>query len=317
LGNQHVAETFIGQNTKDVINSQAFLRLSKPRLQAFLEMDKLTVDEEELLSAVVLWCNAECERSGLEKTPENRKTLLKDVKHLIRFGCLTSTAVVKYVKPSGLLTDNELLELFTYLSTNDKKVKHKFPFSNTKRQGTSLFRESALLTPDIAKVLAQYVEQSDSAKKGLVWRRIYHGKTDGMIASSFHRRCDAASPTLTVIRSRNGNIFGGYTVALWNGSGYKNDPTAWIFSLINQRNAPFRLPCTMARHAIATGHNSGPTFGGGYNIYLANDFTSNSNYSHPHEAYHGHHDHNLHQNVLAGAYNFMVDNIEVFTIDKK
>jgi len=134
-----------------------------------------------------------------------------------------------------------------------------------------------------------------------------------MFAAQFHRRVDTFAPTISVIRARNGYIFGGYTSQHWSGSGYKSDTTAWIFSLVNAKNMPFNLRCTNPRHAISSAPNAGPTFGGGYNIWLANDFASNGNYTQPHDAYRGHSD----PSILAGSYNFTVDDIEVFTPDTR
>lgn len=46
--------------------------------------------------------------------------------------------------------------------------------------------------------------------------------------SQFHAQCDSKSPTLVVVKSEEGSIFGGYTEAQWN---EPNDP----YSHLNQR----------------------------------------------------------------------------------
>jgi hypothetical protein len=50
---------------------------------------------------------------------------------------------------------------------------------------------------------------------------------------NFHSKCDDKPNTLIIIKSINGNIFGGYTEQSWSGKGYRFDPNSFIFSLNN------------------------------------------------------------------------------------
>jgi hypothetical protein len=49
-----------------------------------------------------------------------------------------------------------------------------------------------------------------------------------------------------IIKSSNGNVFGGYTEQSWSNTGPvsefidKSDPNAFIFSLINKENRPLK-----------------------------------------------------------------------------
>ena len=54
------------------------------------------------------------------------------------------------------------------------------------------------------------------------WNLIYRATQDGFEARDFHSKCDNKSDTLIVIKSTNGNIFGGYTVRNWKGSNYES-----------------------------------------------------------------------------------------------
>ena len=59
------------------------------------------------------------------------------------------------------------------------------------------------------------------------------GTKDGFLASTFHELCDGKGPTLTIVESEHGKIFGGFTSVSWsslNGR-YLPDPTAFVFSL--------------------------------------------------------------------------------------
>ena len=55
------------------------------------------------------------------------------------------------------------------------------------------------------------------------WRLIYRASEHGYTASSFHKCCDDKEPTLIVIKSSGGWIFGGYTTQSWSGNSIYND----------------------------------------------------------------------------------------------
>ena len=49
------------------------------------------------------------------------------------------------------------------------------------------------------------------------WKLIYRSSENGYTAKSFHECCDDKGPTLIVIKSSGGWIFGGYTTQSWSG----------------------------------------------------------------------------------------------------
>ena len=51
------------------------------------------------------------------------------------------------------------------------------------------------------------------------WKMIYRASEHGYTAESFHKYCDDQGPTLIVIKSSRGWIFGGYTTKSWSGWG--------------------------------------------------------------------------------------------------
>lgn len=68
---------------------------------------------------------------------------------------------------------------------------------------------------------------------------------------------------MTVIKSFSGNVFGGFTEADWHSNDeYVSDPIAFIFSLINKEDKPFKVMCSdSGKKAIAYDETWGPTFG--------------------------------------------------------
>ena len=49
------------------------------------------------------------------------------------------------------------------------------------------------------------------------WKLLYRASEHGYTAESFHECCDDKGPTLIVIKSDGGWIFGGYTTQSWSG----------------------------------------------------------------------------------------------------
>ena len=67
---------------------------------------------------------------------------------------------------------------------------------------------------------------------------------------------------LTIIKSTNGNVFGGFTTKPWSiNSVYENDPDAFIFSLINSKKTPLKFDCKVPQYAIRCHSSYGPVFG--------------------------------------------------------
>ena len=55
------------------------------------------------------------------------------------------------------------------------------------------------------------------------WKLIYRASEHGYTAQSFHECCDDKGPTLVIIKSSGGWIFGGYTTQLWSRCSIYND----------------------------------------------------------------------------------------------
>jgi hypothetical protein len=73
---------------------------------------------------------------------------------------------------------------------------------------------------------------------------LYRSSEHGFKATDFHAKCDYKSNTFTIIKSSNGNIFGGYTNACWDSNKichYKYDSEAFLFSLVNVHKQPVKI----------------------------------------------------------------------------
>ena len=76
-----------------------------------------------------------------------------------------------------------------------------------------------------------------------------------------------------MIKTVAGHIFGGFTTISWDSSGtYKNDTQSFLFSVDKQTKYPI---VKNNQYAIYCGASYGPTFGGGHDIYVADNSNSN------------------------------------------
>jgi hypothetical protein len=157
------------------------------------------------------------------------------------------------------------------------------------------------------------------------WFLIYRGTKDGFSATDFHRECDKIAKTVTIVKTTNGNIFGGYTDKLWGASSYGHqilDDNAFIFSLVNERNKPFIAPAKKNCGGIFACNGSyGPCFGNnnGYDIKIESNSDKNRNStSHMGKGYQ-HKDYPCElkesEYILAGSPKFQTLEIEVFRIN--
>lgn len=66
---------------------------------------------------------------------------------------------------------------------------------------------------------------------------LMRGTRDGFRAKTFHELCDGKGPTLSVIKSESGCVFGGYTEISWKGTSpldAEEDLKAFIFTFDHQ-----------------------------------------------------------------------------------
>ncbi len=150
-----------------------------------------------------------------------------------------------------------------------------------------------------------------------IWSLIYRASQDGFEGANFHFKCNNKPNTLIIIKSTNGNVFGGYTEKSWismENEFFIADPNSFIFSLINKKNRPLKIKWSQ-KEGICCHKRYGPTFGA-YDFYIADKSNTNTNsysnlghsFTHPDYFYGS----NEARSFLAGSFSFKVDEIEVF-----
>ncbi|CAF1387192.1 unnamed protein product [Rotaria sordida] len=140
---------------------------------------------------------------------------------------------------------------------------------------TEIFRNGTLLQEEHQKKLNEFYGKTNQR-----WELIYKATRDGFDTNTFHSRCNNKGPTMTIIQSNNNYLFGGYTAIPWTSDvSWKNDTTAFLFTLTNPHNIPptkYLINPGKAVHTVHHNSSCGPYFGAGPDMYLANGSNSNN-----------------------------------------
>ena len=139
---------------------------------------------------------------------ENRKTINKLCKHP---DIIWEYIETKDISKESLEQFDDNTEFFNDLNVihcEDKEIKAKI--------SRCCFKQLSELLPDTQLVNKQY----DSKLREWIgndckWKLLYRASEHEYTAKSFHEYCDDKGPTLIVIKSSGGWIFGGYTTQSW------------------------------------------------------------------------------------------------------
>ena len=117
---------------------------------------------------------------------------------------------------------------------------------------------------------------------------IYRGTRDGSDCNSFHNKCDNQGPTLILCKNEKGNIFGGFASISWTSDNqYHKVDESFLFTLTNiHGTAPSKyLDKKNPQYAVYHGNDRGPSFGGGHDLYICNNFLNNNSSSNINHSY--------------------------------
>ncbi|MDR3540263.1 MAG: TLD domain-containing protein [Desulfosporosinus sp.] len=208
---------------------------------------------------------------------------------------------------------DSVLKLLCKSTTKGEEIKT----AKGKTGGNEKWKKSTMMTVDQARLLKEWIKPNELAKVRLIL--LYRGSRDGYTSGAFHTKCDNVGPTVSVIESHLGKLFGGFTPISWishaTGAYISNDKS-FTFSLTS------KIRCCMpdsTKYSNAVYHHSAhcSTFGGGHDIYIASECNlmksgcyanGNSTYQIPSQVVDF-------KSFYAGAYNFSVKEIEVYQAD--
>ena len=107
----------VSKKTQECLNTEAFCDIGLHTLNALLKKERLAVTEVELFKAVLKWTDSECARQGIniDEDKTARRRVLGDSVYEIRFLAMSQEDIVKYVSPTEVLTDREMIRIFQKL----------------------------------------------------------------------------------------------------------------------------------------------------------------------------------------------------------
>jgi hypothetical protein len=269
-------------------SAEVIRSLDSRTLHGLLSSPSLSIESEDALLGLLI-------ELGIEKS---------------EFWCYID---VVFLSSSGISLFAEALSLEDLTESIWVKIVSRLKGISDERKRASRFHVATLDSAILTKIPELLSDLGDGR-----WRLLYRGSRDGFRSLNFHEKCDGQSNTVTVILTTNDAILGGFTPLGWDSSDeYKADNTgkSFVFTLKNARNnPPHKFALSRLSHAICCFSGQGPTFGGGHDIYIADNCnTTSSNYTNCGHSYTNDTGIDNHQ-VLAGEYNFTVKEVEVFSI---
>ena len=98
--------------------------------------------------------------------------------------------------------------------------------------------KSKIIYYELFKQLNNWINPSKSLKFELIFTASINGDS----AVNFHKYCDGKGPTVTIVKGKNGHIFGGYvTVPFSSDCKSHYDDKAFLFSLTNMKKFPIKI----------------------------------------------------------------------------
>ena len=107
--------------------------------------------------------------------------------------------------------ERELLEDLDTIHCNDSKIRVKI--------SQYYFKNPSEFLPHTQIVNYKYDSKLREWAGDYKWKLLYRASEHEYTAKSFHEYCDDKGPTLIIIKSSRGWIFGGYTTQSWSGDG--------------------------------------------------------------------------------------------------
>ena len=107
----------VDRSTQDALESETFPSIPRELLEEVVKRNVLTIPEIDLFQAVDRWATAECVRKDLEPVEDSKSIVTgKEVLSNIRFLLMSQNQFAEKVRCSGLLSKDEIIELFMCFS---------------------------------------------------------------------------------------------------------------------------------------------------------------------------------------------------------
>ena len=210
---------------------------------------------EQMKDALKLQIEKKIKSDNNQKNEENNKAILKETENN-----------EEEVKEKNKESNKELL---IPLDINNMPFADSSIITSSEPQKT---KELNLLISWLGKGL----NPIDQTQVHFSTKLIYSSENEDDKASTFHKKCDNIAPTLTLIETKEGFRYGGFTTQCWESteqSIFKKDKNAFIFSLDTEK----KYDVTDEEKSIQCSMYWGPYFGEGGAICVPDNFLEEKN----------------------------------------
>ena len=210
---------------------------------------------EQMKDALKLQIEKKIKSDNNQKNEENNKAILKETEN-------NEEEVEEKNKESNK-------ELLIPLDINNMPFADSSIITSSEPQKT---KELNLLISWLGKGL----NPTDQTQVHFSTKLIYSSENEDDKASTFHKKCDNIAPTLTLIETKEGFRYGGFTTQCWESteqSIFKKDKNAFIFSLDTEK----KYDVTDEEKSIQCSMYWGPYFGEGGAICVPDNFLEEKN----------------------------------------
>ncbi|CAB4431014.1 unnamed protein product [Rhizophagus irregularis] len=143
--------------------------------------------------------------------------------------------------------------------------------------------DSAIIQPKHIAIFAGLIDKREYTHYiPYKFNLLYCANRDGNTAAAFHAKCDNKGATIVVVKIQNSEqIVGGYNPLYWKSTGGWNaTKDSFIFSFTNRNNLQTvkvgYINDGYYDNAIYSNSNCGPRFGGGYDLFLHDNYNGNN-----------------------------------------
>ena len=132
-----------------------------------------------------------------------------------------------------------------------------------------LFEKSNIITEESKNLILSFLPNKPNKTKV-----IFDSKINGDSAKTFHSQCDGKFPTIYIVKSKTGYIFGGYLSIAWKShNDYFKDEEAFFFSVNLKKKYAF----TNKNNVMFGNPDYGPVIRGGVSMDICDGFLSSKN----------------------------------------
>ena len=145
-------------------------------------------------------------------------------KDYIYYVCTYPDIIWKYIETNDISEESLQLIFDEDGLRNDLDTIHCDDSSIRLKISSYYFKNYSEYLPNTQIVSKQYDSKlKEWLGNNYKWKLLYRASEHEYTSKSFHKYCDDKGPTLVVIKSSGGWIFGGYTTQSWSGRSIYND----------------------------------------------------------------------------------------------